>query len=199
VARIDIRRAEAGDSEMLGETLALAMHDDPVFAWWIPDETLRDAVFVPMFTLTLTEKYIPRGEVYWSADGAAAAMWAPTGRWQSTEAEARSMGPRMVEILGPHLARAGIVQQLVADAHPTEPHYHLQTIGVRPRLQGRGIGGALLADMLARCDEEGVAAYLEASNENSRRLYERHGFIVQRELPIPDGPSMWTMWRSPRS
>jgi RimJ/RimL family protein N-acetyltransferase len=44
-----------------------------------------------------------------------------------------------------------------------------------------------------------VAAYLEASNENSRRLYERHGFIVQRELPIPDGPSMWTMWRSPRS
>ena len=197
MARTDIHLANADDSKLLGETLALAMHDDPVFAWWVPGETLRDAVFVPMFTAALAEKYIPRGQVYWAADGNAAAMWAPPDRWKSTEEETRRMGPQMVEILGPHLARAGVIQQLIADCHPDAAHYYLQTIGVRPALQGRGVGSALLADMLARCDEEGIGAYLEASNENSRRLYERHDFVVQQELRIPDGPSMWAMWRAP--
>jgi GNAT superfamily N-acetyltransferase len=68
---------------------------------------------------------------------------------------------------------------------------------VRPALQGQGVGTALLADMLARCDEEGMGAYLEASNDDSRRLYERHEFVVQQALRIPEGPSMWAMWRAP--
>jgi ribosomal protein S18 acetylase RimI-like enzyme len=126
-------------------------------------------------------------------------MWAPPGRWQSTDDETRIMGPRMVEIPGPHLAKAGVILQLVAECHPESPHYYLQTIGVRPELQGRSVGSALLADMLDRCDQEGVGAYLEASNEGSRRLYERHDFVVQQKMRIPDGPSMWAMWRSPRS
>jgi ribosomal protein S18 acetylase RimI-like enzyme len=199
VAGADIHVANADDSKLLGETLALAMHDDPVFAWWIPDESLRDPVFVPMFTVSLAEKYIPRGQVYWTADGNAAAMWAPPDRWKSTEEENRIMGPQMVEILGPHLARAGVIQQLVGECHPDTPHYYLQTIGVRAALQGQGIGNALLADMLARCDEERIGADLEASNPNSRRLYERHDFVVQQELRIPHGPSMWAMWRSPHN
>jgi ribosomal protein S18 acetylase RimI-like enzyme len=126
-------------------------------------------------------------------------MWAPPNRWQSTEDEAQRMGPQMVDILGPHLARASVIQHVIAGCHPAEPHYYLQTIRVRPVRQGRGTGGALLAEMLARCDKEAVGAFLEASNEDGRRLYERHGFIVHQELPIPDGPSMWAMWRPARS
>ena len=38
-------------------------------------------------------------------------------------------------------------------------------------------------------------AYLEATSEQNRRLYERHGFVATAELRLPDGPSLWAMWR----
>jgi ribosomal protein S18 acetylase RimI-like enzyme len=37
-------------------------------------------------------------------------------------------------------------------AAPDEPRWHLAMIGVEPRAQGSGHGGALLRHMLARCD-----------------------------------------------
>ena len=55
-----------------------------------------------------------------------------------------------------------------------------------------------LAEVLDRCDDEGIPAYLEASTERSRALYLRHGFEVLNEIRMPgDGPPMWRMWREP--
>jgi len=52
--------------------------------------------------------------------------------------------------------------------------------------------------VLDRCDEERTPAYLEASAERNRRLYERLGFEVQSSIALPDGPSLWGTWREPR-
>jgi ribosomal protein S18 acetylase RimI-like enzyme len=72
-------------------------------------------------------------------------------------------------------------------------------IGVSPERQGEGLGSALIGSVLDRCDREGLAAYLEASNDRSRALYERLGFVVTGgSLDLPDGPRMWPMWRDPR-
>jgi len=51
--------------------------------------------------------------------------------------------------------------------------------------------------VLDRCDREGRPAYLEATNEGNQRLYLRHGFEVTAEITLPDGPTMWPMWREP--
>jgi hypothetical protein len=51
--------------------------------------------------------------------------------------------------------------------------------------------------VLERCDREGVPAYLEASGARNRDLYLRLGFRVTGEIRLPDGPSMWPMWREP--
>jgi RimJ/RimL family protein N-acetyltransferase len=40
-----------------------------------------------------------------------------------------------------------------------------------------------------------MPAYLEASTEASRRLYQRLGFEDCAELRLPGGPQMWPMWR----
>ncbi|MGB0096249.1 MAG: GNAT family N-acetyltransferase, partial [Solirubrobacteraceae bacterium] len=61
----------------------------------------------------------------------------------------------------------------------------------------QGIGSALMKPMLDRCDRDGMPAYLEATSERNRRLYLRHGFDVTGEIRLPDGPSMWPMWREP--
>ncbi len=64
---------------------------------------------------------------------------------------------------------------------PARPHWFLHFLAVRPQAQGRGYGSALLRPMLERCDAEGVPAYLDATSEENKRLYERHNFVVQRE------------------
>lgn len=81
---------------------------------------------------------------------------------------------------------------------PKDDHWYLETLGTDPEHQGRGLASAALAPMLARCDEEGVPAYLESSKEANLAFYRRHRFevITQVDLP-PDGPRIWLMWREP--
>jgi GNAT superfamily N-acetyltransferase len=67
-----------------------------------------------------------------------------------------------------------------------------------PAFQSRGIGSAFLRAMLARADREGMPAYHEATSPRNRALYERHGYVSQGELTLPDGgPTLWRMWREP--
>ena len=87
---------------------------------------------------------------------------------------------------------------LIEERHPDEPaHWYLPCIGVRPDRQGQGVGSALLEHMTERLDREGVPAYLEASSERNRALYLRHGFEIRGELTLPEGPTLWLMWREP--
>ena len=55
----------------------------------------------------------------------------------------------------------------------------------------------LLRDILDVADRNGEAAYLEATSDLNRRLYERHGFRWVADLPMPDGPTAYAMWRDP--
>jgi RimJ/RimL family protein N-acetyltransferase len=45
-------------------------------------------------------------------------------------------------------------------------------------------------------DAAGLPAYLEATTEASRRLYERFGFVATGEVPVA-GPRPWAMLREP--
>ena len=79
--------------------------------------------------------------------------------------------------------------------HPAEPHWYLPLIGVTPSQQGQGYGSILLEHAAARCDHEGLPAYLESTSPRSVPLYRRHGFEVVAELRVgyraadlPDGP-----------
>lgn len=52
-------------------------------------------------------------------------------------------------------------------------------------MQGRGIGTAVLAGLLARTDAEGVTVRLNVLQGSAARgLYERHGFTPEREDPV---------------
>jgi predicted N-acetyltransferase YhbS len=85
----------------------------------------------------------------------------------------------------------------VESRRPRSPHWLLLYLGVVPERQGRGLGGTLLDAGLARADADGLPAYLVASSPGSRRLYERHGFRVQREVRLLRGPPVWPMLREP--
>jgi GNAT superfamily N-acetyltransferase len=82
--------------------------------------------------------------------------------------------------------------------HPTEPHWYLAVLGVDPKWQSRGIGGALLKPVLDRCDSEGVPAHLETQKIENLPFYERFGFVVTEKVMVEGTPPVWLMWREPR-
>ena len=55
-----------------------------------------------------------------------------------------------------------------------------------------------MAPVLEICDRQRVPAYLEATSERNRELYLRHAFEVTGEINVPDGPTLWCMWRTPQ-
>ena len=131
-------------------------------------------------------------------DVAGAAVWMPPGQWRFRLVDEARLAPAVLGAFG----ATGTVRLLklltgVERVHLREPHYYLFAIGADPAHQGQGVGSALLAPMLARCDAERLPAYLESSNPANIPFYRRHGF---EPLPALDfgGNQVTPMCRQPR-
>ena len=196
--QISVRRAEPGDHPRIAEVLAAAFADDPAWSWLMPfaDRQQRQRLF---FETELRHLVPDRREVWTTEDGSAAALWAPPGRWSVPIGTVLREAPPMLRVFGRRLPLALRYLLRVERLHPTKPpHWYLEIIGTEPAQQGRGMGSALLRPVLALCDRDGHGAYLEASSERNRALYERHGFRVVGRFDMPGGgPEIRRMWRDP--
>ncbi len=82
--------------------------------------------------------------------------------------------------------------------HPHDNHFYLAFLAVAPRLQGMGLGSAILEATVKRADEARMPAYLENSNPKNTRLYERAGFVTQKNISPGGAPPLMAMWRDAR-
>lgn len=188
----DPRRIGAADGPEVVETLAQAFFDDPMMTWWIPDAARRKEILPGFFEL-MVGAFLPAEEIY-AIDGVAAALWVPPGPAPS-EDETAELGRAIAEIAGENAERGFAIMAATEAVHPTEEHFYLFFLGARPGFQGRGLGSSLLREVLDRCDADGMPAYLEASSEDNRRLYERHAFVVRDALTVENSPPLYLMWR----
>lgn len=68
---------------------------------------------------------------------------------------------------------------------PAEGRQWLEHFYLAPRCQGRGLGSAVLRTALKRTDAQGMTVGLNVlQGSAARRLYERHGFVVEAQDPI---------------
>ncbi|MGW2783350.1 GNAT family N-acetyltransferase [Streptomyces populi] len=211
---VAIRVAGEADRELVVRLLDEAFQDDPVSNWVFPDPAHRRAKH-PGLMAAFTDVVLAEGRIDLAEDGSACALWLSVpagnhdgesddegdGEGDGDSGRADEDGPAQLRAaVDPDNERVELIGRLTADIHPGgRAHAYLWMIGVVPERQGEGLGGALIGSVLDRCDREGLAAYLEASNARSRALYERLGFELSgRPLDLPDGPRMWPMWREPR-
>ncbi|KAK9852581.1 hypothetical protein WJX84_000863 [Apatococcus fuscideae] len=73
------------------------------------------------------------------------------------------------------------------------PFLYIFAIATLPAEQGKGLGSILMRFITARADQLGLASYLEATTEGSKRLYERHGFKSFATYELPQSPSPFTI------
>ncbi|MEU1818164.1 GNAT family N-acetyltransferase [Streptomyces roseifaciens] len=205
----EIRRARPEERDAISLLLGESFMEDPVSGWVFPDEAHRRAVHPGFFGVFL-DAALRDGWVDVTDDLSAAALWIPVqaedggGAGEGAGSDEGQGDDEIGELLAmadPENDRARIVAELTEAAHPGDrAHYYLPTIVAAPGRRGEGRGRALLTTVLDRCDEEGMPAYLEASNARSKGLYERLGFaLTGTPIDLPDGgPRMWPMWREPR-
>lgn len=194
-----IRKAEPQDAPTVAAILAAAMVDDPVTTWILHGRPGRQRRLQIMFEAVVRRAVRdPRHEVHIAEDGSGAAVWYGIGRWAIPTRDVVRMSPTMLRA-GFVGVRALRLNSVLQKSHPREDHYYLEVLGSLPQRQGQGIGSALLAAVLDRCDADGAAAYLENSNPRNEAFYARHGFEAMPSLPLPRGcPPLVPMWRIPR-
>jgi GNAT superfamily N-acetyltransferase len=186
------------DTTEIIELVATAMQDGPVAEWLQPDAEVR-RVEAPRYFEIFVEHAARCGEVYATADAvtgklSGVALWFPL---TSLIPSPQDYERRLKEVAGDAFERACQLDTALDANHPLEPHHYLAFLAVRPSSQGRGIGSALLDRHHARLDQAGLPSYLEANHPRNRDLYLRHGYRVRSVIELPDGPPLWTMWRSP--
>lgn len=208
-----IVRAGEADIEVLSQVIADAFFPLAPCQWLIGDEAARHEIFPGYFRMYV-EHAIADGLVHTTPGRDAAALWIPLGTQLPGPPD--GYDEHLAEITGPWVERF-VVFDGELDAHHltgTE-HHHLAILAVRPDRQGQGTGTALLDAHHAVLDEQGMTAYLEASDERTHRIYLRHGY-ADHGTPIHlhggllaggdhlapgqpgDGPRMYPMVRGPR-
>ena len=199
---IEVRPGEKADVGALSRMLGRAFYDDPVSMWMLPDNRSRAARMAAFFATTTRHHHLRGGgvEVACHQPGVgAAALWDPPGRWRLSWRVQLVMLPALIRAFDKRLLTAvRTVNDMMDAVHPDEPHWYLAVIGSDPTVRGRGFGQALMTARLDRCDAEHSPAYLESSKFENIAYYQRFGFRITGEIVLPDGPTLWQMWRDPR-
>jgi ribosomal protein S18 acetylase RimI-like enzyme len=189
-----VRIATRADEAPVVDVITLGFSADPMARWSFPDPRAY-LTAMPALVRAFGGKAFDEGTAYCVDGYAGAALWLPPGVGPDSEA--------LDAIVETHAAADiksdanGVFEQM-GKYHPTEPHWYLPLIAVDPAFQGQGHGSALMRESLARCDRDGLLAYLESSNPRNITLYQRHGFEVMGVIQVGSSPPLTPMSRKPR-
>lgn len=99
-------------------------------------------------------------------------------------------------LAGPAPALRGFRDDVaMKSVHVSHPHTYLWFIAVDPRLHGRGVGRRLIAELHEHSDPFGLPVYLETATESNVSFYNSLGYVMEGEIELPSGPTMWRMER----
>lgn len=192
------RRAHEDDIAQLARLFAAAFASDPVFDWIARPGRKRAAGLERFFFWLLRTRAVPFGEVWMAKTGATAAAWLPPDvpATAGGSFEQLKLFPMFLRLCGlARLSRGQAMADAMEKHHPHQRHFYLAFIAVAPRFQGLGLGSAILDATLSRSDSLQLPAYLENSNPRNTRLYERHGFVQQKDISPTGAPPLIAMWR----
>src|SRR5258705_1348495 len=184
--------------------LARAFHDDPLMRYAIPDPDER-ARLLPALYERMIRFGMLAGEVYATGDvPEGVAIWLPpNAKWTRENMEASGMHeiPNLIGDDAYQRYREVVGREWQARLREIPgTGWYLFILGVEPRVQRRGLGGALMSPILERADIEQVVCYLETENERNVPFYLKQGFdvVVDAEEAGASAVRFWTFSRMPK-
>ena len=188
------RIAGPGDIDIVADIVADAFDHLDVIHFLVPDPARRRPVVRDWYRLYIAHAIDGAGQVVMTEDGTAAAVWFDRTREAS---EPDGYDKHLADLAGEHLPWFKHLDLQMEANHPTDPHWHLLFLAVRPQQWSQGHGGRLMDYTHRRLDAEGIPAYLEATGEQNRALYRRHGYtdMTPPTIAVTDKTVLHRMWR----
>lgn len=189
--------ADGGQHGAVVATLSDAFMTDPAMAHIMPDGAARRKMLPRLFTL-LVDGDAVAGQVMRSEGDESAALWRNPGMAKDETRTSFGLLLTMIQLFGFALPRAMAIADSISAHLPDGRYHYLHFVGVRAAHQGKGWGGAIIREGLARADADGLPTWLETATPENVPLYQRLGFKTQVEWDIPKGgPHFWGMMRQP--
>lgn len=196
-AGMAVREACSDDLDLVVGVCTEAFATDPLMLWIFQDPSTKSDGLRLAFG-GLARSYVAPNSIIHLVGEACVALW----RGPAYEAPPSDANGGASPFSSDVQERFRILGELMEMAHPRKrAHWYLNVIATLPDQQGQGLGAEAIRPVLDRCDADGIPAYLESSNPRNLTLYRRHGFD-DGDLPtidLPDGPSLYPMWREPRT
>lgn len=190
------------DAPAVIEVMCSAFEDYPVMRWCLGDPPdyparLRDLVgFFVQARVLRDEPMFGLREADGQLSGAAMLSWSgTTGSPPALDAAREAVWAR----LGPEArARYEAFGAVTRGFEAPEPHWHLNMIGVRRALAGRGRGRALLdrVHRYAAADRRALGVSLTTEMAGNVALYEHVGYWVTGRARVADAFESWGMFRA---
>jgi ribosomal protein S18 acetylase RimI-like enzyme len=184
--------------------LGRAFLDYPLMKYCVPDDERRRRAVCSLYTSVLRYSLL-YGEAYSTADLDGAACWLPPDApfptfWRMTRSGMLGL-PFSYGWAGfRRLQAVDHVAETLHRTHAPGAHWYLWVIGVEPERQGKGVAGRLMRPVFEQADRDQFRCYLETHKESNVRVYERYGFRVVSQTPVPGHPlTVWAMLRSPNA
>ena len=165
----DIRALGVEEQQLISDVIADSFSDDPVNKWVFGT---RECM-TEYYTLVAKKLYLSQGYGDIMLEENGGALWLPPGISKEIPLyRSLDIAKSMITHNGvKSLMRGLAVDSTLAKAKPVEPHFYLFAIGVRPKAQGKGIGGRLMNQGLQRVDQASMPSYLESSKEINVPFY----------------------------
>jgi ribosomal protein S18 acetylase RimI-like enzyme len=189
--------AGAGDIDTVAGIIAVSFDHLDVIRFLVPDPGRRRTVSRDWYRLYVEHAVGGAGQVVMTEDASAAAVWFDrTGEIKEPE----DYGNRLADLAGNDLPQFVRLDLQMDAYHPNDPHWHLLFLAVRPDRWNQGLGSKLMNYTHSRLDAEAIPAYLEATSDQNRRLYRRHGYTDMNPptLAVTDNINLHRMWRPPQ-
>ncbi len=174
-----------------GIILGMALNDDPISIHVLPDSNERKLKLKHVFQ-AVTCVCVRYGEAYASSESLeGVANWIPFETFKEYKFGMMRCGikARIYKIglkASKRFKPIGEFNTKMHKKHAPGKHWYLETLGVDPKFQGKGIGSSLLNFKLKEIDLQGLPTYLETSTEKNVKFYEKMGFHVAEEVLIPE-------------
>ena len=190
----EIKAASQTDLDCCVDAIVLAFSTDPCVRWMYsdPHQYLEN---MPHFVRAFGGRAFASGTAHYLDRFAGVSLWLPPGVHPDEE---KLMSLVQNSVAQSQQENVLAIFERMASYHPSEPHYYLPLIGVDPKWQNRGFGSMLLKYALFNCDYQKLPVYLEATNPNNVRLYERYGFEVIGTIQVGTSPPCFPMLCQPQ-
>lgn len=197
---IDVLETNKDDLKILSNILSKAFINDPMTNWTIKDDSKKLERIFLMYETMIKHFGLTKGTIYTNTDKNGASVWIKPENFRKMSFMNISLISSWIKIVGieriPHILKGA---NFLSSHQPTFQCYYLMVLGVDPEYQRKGIASALLKPVLDKCDREKIPAYLETSNINNLKFYEKHGFRIKDEINKPKIlPLSWTLLREPQ-